>query len=85
MAMEKAVIASPVSLEGIRGLIHRQNILIMDGLDSGQWVHTISGVLPDKDTLINIGKAARQLMVEQYAWDKICQSYQRIYEDCASQ
>lgn len=85
MAMEKAVIGSPVSLEGIRGLIHRQNILIMDGLDSGQWVHTISKVLPDKDTLINIGKAARQLMVEQYAWDKICQSYQRIYEDCASQ
>jgi len=85
MAMEKAVIGSPVSVEGISGLKHRQNILIMDGLNIEQWVHTISEVLPDKNTLKKIGKAARQLMVEQYAWDKICQSYQRVYEDCASQ
>jgi glycosyltransferase involved in cell wall biosynthesis len=84
MAMEKAVVGSPVSLEGISGLEQRKNMLIMDGLNPEQWVDTISGALLDTNTLKRIGKAARQLMVEQYSWDKICQSYQRLYEDCAS-
>lgn len=84
MAMGKAVVGSPVSLEGISGLQHRKNILIMDRLDPELWVHTIHEVLPDRDALKNIGFAARQLMVQQYSWNKICQSYQRVYEDCAN-
>jgi glycosyltransferase involved in cell wall biosynthesis len=84
MAMEKAVVGSPVSLEGISGLEQQKNMLIMDGLNPEQWVETISRMLPDNNTLKRIGKEARQLMVEQYSWDKICQSYQRLYEDCAA-
>ncbi len=84
MAMGKAVVGSQVSAEGIDGLQHRKNILIIDNLNPEPWVDTITEVLSDNDALRNIGTAARQLMVQQYAWDKICQAYQRIYEDCAS-
>ncbi len=84
MAMEKPVVASPVSRDGIEGLEHRKNIVKMEDLNPVTWAETISRLLRNVKLQDSIGKKGRELVCAQYSWPKICGLYHKLYEDCLS-
>lgn len=77
LAMEKAVVATPLAVEGIR-ITPGKEILIAHS--SGEFVASIKRVLGDSSLRMRLGAAGRRLMAEDYSWPKIGQKLNQIYE-----
>jgi len=75
MAMEKVVIGSDISFEGIEG---KENIYIKADINPKDFAEKIVYCLKNKPE--NMGKNARKLIEEKYSWDFIRKKYGEIYE-----
>jgi sugar transferase (PEP-CTERM/EpsH1 system associated) len=67
MAMGKAVVATDAAFEGIEAQAQRDLIVVND---SAQMARTITSLLNSPGHAAQLGRAARQRMVEGYSWDK---------------
>jgi glycosyltransferase involved in cell wall biosynthesis len=67
MAMGKAVVATDAAFEGIEAQAQRDLIVVND---SAQMARTITSLLNSPGRAAQLGRAARQRMVEGYSWDK---------------
>ena len=79
MAMEKVVIGTDISFEGING---KENVYIKASLDPKDFANKIIEVLKNKP--LEIEKNARRLIEENYSWDFIRKKYGEVYENCIS-
>ena len=77
MAMGVAVVSTSVGCEGI-DVSPEENILIADRPE--EFVDQIKRVLRDEELRVRLGRAARDLVVRKYAWERIgskmCEAYE---------
>jgi glycosyltransferase involved in cell wall biosynthesis len=76
MAMGKAIVSTTLGAEGIEA-IPRRDILIED--QPAGFADAVNSLLADPDLAARIGKAARQLAVERYAWSAAAQALEAFY------
>jgi glycosyltransferase involved in cell wall biosynthesis len=74
MSMEKPIVASNVG--GIPEMIYdgKTGFLADEG-NAVQWVDKISFLVKNENTAKEMGKAARQLIIEKFNWDVIAKSF----------
>jgi glycosyltransferase involved in cell wall biosynthesis len=74
MSMEKPIIASNVG--GIPEMIYdgKTGFLVDEG-NSEQWVDKISFLLKNKNAGTEMGKAARQLIIEKFNWSILAKDF----------
>lgn len=82
MAMEKAVLGSRISFEGISPVDSEKEVLIERSFDETVWANTILRYLNQSDILAKIGKNARKLVQQNYSWGTICEQYRQLYKSC---
>ena len=72
--MEKPIVASNVG--GIPEMIYdgKTGFLADEG-NAEQWIDKISFLLKNEDTAKEMGKAARQLIIEKFNWDVLAKSF----------
>ena len=78
MAMEKVVIGTDISFEGIDG----ENVYIKSSKNPKDFANKIIEVLKNKP--VEIEKNARKLIEEKYSWDFIRKKYGEVYENSIS-
>jgi len=80
MACGKPVVGS--NIPGIKDVItHLKNGLLVPPGDSEALASAIMFLLENEDIRKNLGRNARQLMVEKYNWDKYLKKLQYIYKE----
>jgi glycosyltransferase involved in cell wall biosynthesis len=80
MACGKPVVGS--NIPGIKDVItHLKNGLSVPPGDSEALANAIMFLLENEDIRKNLGRNARQLMVEKYNWDKYLKKIQYIYKE----
>ncbi len=74
MSMEKPIVASNVG--GIPEMIYdgKTGFLVDEG-NAEQWIDKISFLLKNENTAKEMGKAARQLIIEKFNWDILAKSF----------
>ena len=74
MAMEKPIVASNVG--GIPEMIYdgKTGFLVDEG-NAEQWIDKISFLLKNENTAKEMGKAARQLIIEKFNWDILAKDF----------
>ncbi len=75
MAMEKTVVASPQALEGITA-IPGIEIFVADGVE--EYINHLISLL--QNPRIEVGKAARRRVIEDYNWDKNLSRIDRLLQ-----
>lgn len=75
MAMEKTVVASPQALEGITA-IPGIEIFVADGVE--EYINHLISLLQNPQ--IEVGKAARRRVIEDYNWDKNLSRIDRLLQ-----
>jgi hypothetical protein len=74
MAMEKPIVASNVG--GIPEMIYDEKTgFLVDEGNAEQWIDKISFLLKNENTAKEMGKAARQLIIEKFNWDILAKSF----------
>lgn len=81
MAMGKAVVATPLSLEGISAE-HGRNVLVAEDADS--FAREISSLLEDKKMARGLGLQARRLVYEKYSWQRTAEGFMDILSSVMS-
>jgi glycosyltransferase involved in cell wall biosynthesis len=78
MGAEKAIVASDIS--GIPLAIrHEETGLLVPPADENTLTETIQRLIDDKDLRSKLGRAARQLVVEELDWSHIAARHRQIY------
>ena len=74
MSMEKPIVASDVG--GIPEMIYdgKTGFLVSEG-NAEQWIDKISFLLKNENTAKEMGKAARQLIIEKFNWDILANNF----------
>ena len=74
MSMEKPIVASNVG--GIPEMIYdgKTGFLVDEG-NAEQWIDKISFLLKNENTAKEMGKAARQLIIEKFNWDILAKGF----------
>ena len=74
MAMQNPVIATNVG--GIHEMVHdgKTGFLADEG-NADQWIDKISLLVKDENTAKEMGKAARQLIIEKFNWDVLAKGF----------
>ena len=77
MSMEKPIVASDVG--GIQEMIYdgKTGFLVSEG-NAEQWIDKISFLLENENTAKEMGKAARQLIIEKFNWNTIAKDFLTI-------
>lgn len=78
MAMEKIVIGTPISFEGIKGT----SAYVVAENDANDFAKKIVEILKNKPG--EIQKNARKLIEEKYSWDFVRKKYGEVYESSIS-
>ena len=77
MSMEKPIIASNVG--GIPEMIYDGKTgFLVDEENADQWIEKISFILKNKNTAKEMGKAARELIIEKFNWDTLAKDFLTI-------
>ena len=77
MAMAKAVVSTSIGCEGIE-VAPERNILIANS--PGEFIYQIRRVLHDPNLRMRLGREARKLVTEKYAWSMIAKNLCNTYE-----
>jgi glycosyltransferase involved in cell wall biosynthesis len=81
MAAGKAIICTPVAAEGIP-VTHEKEVLFADSIDT--FVACFEKIITNRDLLITLGNAARNMVIENYNWEsqtvKLMKFYQKIID-----
>jgi len=84
MAMEKVVIASDVG--GLKELVaHQKNGLLFKVENSDDFVDQVTSIAANRDAMIELGKKARQWVMQERDWNKIVPLYDNIYTELIKQ
>ena len=75
MSTSKAIVASEVSIEGIKELIHNENIYIAK--NDEEWVTYVCDLIDDTNKNKIFGEKCREVILQNYNWKK---SYNKIIE-----
>ena len=77
MSMEKPIVATDVG--GISEMIYdgKTGLLVEEG-NSEEWVKKIKYLLENKKDATELGKNARNLILEKFNWDKLAKSFIEI-------
>jgi len=78
-AMGKAVVAHPIACEGIHA-IEGKHVLFAENAD--QYLHHIREFLDDEALRYRLGRNARQLIEQEYAYHQIGENLSALYEKC---
>jgi sugar transferase (PEP-CTERM/EpsH1 system associated) len=78
MAMSKAVVSTSVGAEGLP-VRSGENILLAD--TPNKFVESVIYLLRDSDARKRLGSAARTLVLENYSWPKVAESFARTLQD----
>jgi glycosyltransferase involved in cell wall biosynthesis len=82
MAMQKVVIGTEISFDGIDCTSGRDCLLV--SIDPEKIVFEIESVLGNPAIYANLGGLARRLVEDKYAWDSIRKRYGELYENSIS-
>ena len=79
MAMQNPVIATNVG--GIPEIVHdgKTGFLVDEG-NADQWVDKISFLLKNKNVAQEMGKSAREFIIEEFSWDVIAKRFVSVIE-----
>lgn len=77
MAQGKAIVATPVAVEGIE-VTHGKNILV--AVDAASFASAVEVLLRNPFVAAELGKNARNLILENYDWSIIARSLYEIYD-----
>lgn len=77
MAAGRPVVSTSLGSEGIPA-VHGENILIAD--EPQEFAKAVAALIDNPDLAEKLGRNARKLMEEQYAWEKGVQVLERILE-----
>ena len=74
MSMEKPIVASNIG--GIPEMIYdgKTGFLVDEG-NADQWIEKISFLLKNKNTAKEMGRAAKQLIIEKFNWDVLAKDF----------
>jgi glycosyltransferase involved in cell wall biosynthesis len=78
MAMSKAVVSTSIGAEGLP-VRSGENILLAD--TPKQFAESVIYLLRDSDARTRLGSAARTLVLENYSWTKVAESFARTLHD----
>lgn len=78
MAMGKAVVSTTLGAEGIEAM-SGHDILIAD--QPAAFADSVNRLLADPDLAARIGRSARQLAVDRYAWSAAAQALEGFYRE----
>ncbi len=78
LAMGKAVVTTSVGAEGI-DVTNGENVIIAD--DPAEFARETVNLLSNPEKTEEIGKKARELVLEKYDWRKIGKRYSALYEE----
>ncbi len=81
MAMGKAVVSTTLGAEGLP-VRHGENIILAD--DPADFAGQVVGLLRDPARRQRLGRAARQLVEENYGWPSVAAYFDRIMQSVAS-
>lgn len=80
MAMQKVVVASDVG--GLRELVHEgENGFLFRAGDGDDLVHVLRRLLQRQEIWLQIGRSARQSVIDRHRWDELCMEYRRVYAE----
>lgn len=75
MAMGKAVVATPLSIEGISAE-HNKHLLVAD--DAESFKRAVLLLLKDRNLAQRLGEEARRMVEEKYPWHKIAENFVKV-------
>jgi sugar transferase (PEP-CTERM/EpsH1 system associated) len=81
MAMGKAVISTTMGAEGLP-VRHGDNIILAD--DPADFAHQVVQLLRDPGRRMQLGRAARQLVEENYGWASVAARFDQIIQTVVS-
>ncbi len=82
MAMQKAIVATSLSCDGI-ALEHEKHVLLADTPDD--IIRAIVRLMKDGELRQNIARAGRQLIEERYTWQRVSEQYEELYREVGRQ
>lgn len=80
MAMQKAIVATPLSCEGI-AVKHEQHLLIAESSDD--IARAVVRLVKDGELRQRLGIAGRELVEKQYTWHRVGLDYENLYREVA--
>jgi sugar transferase (PEP-CTERM/EpsH1 system associated) len=78
MAMGKAVVSTSLGAEGLP-VRHGENIILAD--DPADFARQVVDLLRDPQRCVQLGEAARQLVVQHYSWSTAAASFDQILNE----
>jgi glycosyltransferase involved in cell wall biosynthesis len=80
LAMERAVVATPLAVEGI-GATPGEHLVVANG--ARQLADAVLRLLADPDERRRLGGAGRRLVTDRYTWDACAAGYQTLWYELA--
>ena len=80
LAMERAVVATPLAVEGIAAT-PGEHLLVASG--SRQFADAVLHLLADPDERRRLGRAGRNLVKDRYTWDACAARYETLWYELA--
>jgi glycosyltransferase involved in cell wall biosynthesis len=76
MAMQKSIVATPLSCDGI-DLHHEQNVLY--GRTTQELVHAVVKLIKDSNLRHKMAQANRELTESRFTWRRVVDRYEELY------
>jgi glycosyltransferase involved in cell wall biosynthesis len=76
MAMERAIVSTPMGAEGVE-VMHGRELLLATSPQA--FARSVLGLMPDPERRARLGRAARELVVSRYNWSALLPALDRIY------
>jgi len=73
--MGKAVVATPLSIEGISAE-HNKHLLVAD--DAESFKNAVLLLLNDRRLAVRLGAEARKMVEQNYSWQKIAENFIKV-------
>ena len=80
LAMERAVVATPLAVEGIAAT-PGEHLLVASG--ARELADGVLRLLADPDERRRLGRAGRRLVTDQYTWDACAATYETLWHELA--
>lgn len=78
MAMQKALVATPLSMDGI-AVKHEEHLLI--GETNEELMRAVVRLMRDGELRLDIARNARALIEERYTWKRVAERYEALYKE----
>ncbi len=85
MSLGVPVITTPVSAQGINGLLDKENIYLIDEKDTRDWVTTIITLLNNSDLAENVGQNGKKLIRETHEISRVQRLWKSFFERVISE